>query len=148
LNRDYEVNRQQHDQLLTRRESARLSQEAEQSKQDIRFKIIDPPQVPLKPSGPKRLLLMTMVLGAGLGAGIGLAFLIAQLWPTFDSRRALLRATPMPVFGSVGLVRSPAAQRRERWQMGVYVALLGLLLLSYAGLVAVQMLRASSVALN
>ncbi len=128
LNRDYEVNRQQHDQLLSRRESARLSQEAEQSKQDIRFKIIDPPQVPLKPSGPKRLLLMAMVLGAGLGAGVGLAFLIAQLWPTFDSRRSLMRIADIPVFGSVGLVLSPAAQRRARSQTVIYFSLVGVLL--------------------
>jgi polysaccharide chain length determinant protein (PEP-CTERM system associated) len=141
LNRDYEVNRQQHDQLLSRRESARLSQEAEQSKQDIRFKIIDPPQVPLKPSGPKRLLLMAMVLGAGLGAGVGLAFLIAQLWPTFDSRRSLMRIADIPVFGSVGLVLSPAAQRRARSQTVIYFSLVGVLLLTFAGLVVAQKLN-------
>ena len=141
LNRDYEVNRQQHDQLLARRESARLSQEAEQSKQDIRFKIIDPPQVPLKPSGPNRLLLMTMVLGAGLGAGVGLAFLIAQLWPTFDSRRSLMRIADIPVFGSVGLVLSPAVQRRARSQTVIYISLVGMLLLTFAGLVVAQKLN-------
>jgi len=141
LNRDYEVNRQQHDQLLARRESARLSQEAEQSKQDIRFKIIDPPQVPLKPTGPKRLLLMTMVLGAGLGAGLGLGFLIAQLRPTFDSRRSLMRIADFPVYGSVGLVLSPAAQRSARLQTVFYASLVGVLLLTYAGLVVVQQLN-------
>ena len=141
LNRDYEVNRQQYDQLLARRESARLSQEAEQSKQDIRFKIIDPPQVPLKPTGPKRLLLMVMVLGAGLGAGVGLAFLIAQFWPTFDSRRSLMRIADIPVFGSVSLVLSPAAQRRARSQTAIYVSLVGMLLLTFVGLVVAQKLN-------
>ena len=141
LNRDYEVNRQQYDQLLARRESARLSQEAEQSKQDIRFKIIDPPQVPLKPTGPRRFLLMVMVLGAGLGAGVGLAFLIAQLWPTFDSRRSLMRIADIPVFGSVGLVLSPAAQRRARSQTVMYISLVGMLLLTFAGLVVAQRLN-------
>ncbi len=141
LNRDYEVNRQQYDQLLARRESARLSQEAEQSKQDIRFKIIDPPQVPLKPTGPRRFLLMAMVLGAGLGAGVGLALLIAQLWPTFDSRRSLMRIADIPVFGSVGLVLSPAAQRRARSQTMMYVSLVGMLLLTFVGLAVAQKLN-------
>lgn len=141
LNRDYEVNRKKHDDLVARRESARLSQQAEQSKQDVRFKIIDPPRVPPKPTGPKRLLLASIVLAAGLGAGVGLAFLMAQLWPTFDSRYTLKQVTNIPVFGSVGLVLSPAAQRRERLQTVVYVALVGMLLLSYAGLVAVQIIR-------
>ena len=141
LNRDYEVNRQQHDQLLARRESARLSQQAEQSKQEVRFKIIDPPQVPMKPVGPNRLLLMTIVLGAGLGAGVGLAFLIAQLWPTFDSRRSLMRIADIPVLGSVGLVLSPAAQRRARSQTVIYISLVGMLLLTFAGLVVAQKLN-------
>lgn len=141
LNRDYEVNRQQYDQLLTRRESARLSQQAEQSKQEVLFKIIDPPRLPLNPIGPNRLLLMTMVLVAGLGAGVGLAFLIAQLWPTFGNHRSLMQIADIPVFGSVGLVLSPAAQRREWWQMVVYVALVGVLLLSYASLIVAQKLN-------
>ena len=140
LNRDYEVNRQQHEQLLARRESARLSLQAEQSKQDIRFKIIDPPQVPLKPSGPKRLVLMTLVLGGGLAAGLALAFLLAQLRPTFDSRHGLRHIEDIPVFGDVSLVLSPAARRRERWQAVAYAGLVGLLLLSYGGLVLVQRL--------
>ena len=140
LNRDYEVNRQQYDELLARRESARLSQQAEQSKQDVRFRIIDPPRVPLEPTGPNRPLLMTMVLGAGLGAGVGLAFLIAQLWPTFDSRRSLMRIADVPVFGSVGLVLSPAALRRARSQTVIYISLVGMLLLIYAGLVVAQKL--------
>ncbi len=147
LNRDYEVNRQQHDQLLARRESARLSQQAEQSNQDVRFKIIDPPRVPFKPTGPKRFLLMTMLLGAGLGAGVGLAFLIAQLWPTFGSRRSLMQIADIPVFGSVGLVLSPAAQRRERLQTVVYASLVGVLLLTYAGLIVMQIVRSPGAAL-
>ncbi|MEZ5575234.1 MAG: GNVR domain-containing protein [Candidatus Competibacteraceae bacterium] len=66
LNRDYEVNRQQYEQLLARRESARLSQQAEKARQEVRFRVVDPPRVPINPTGPRRLLLMTLVLGAGL----------------------------------------------------------------------------------
>ena len=138
LNRDYEVNRKKYDELLSRRESARLSQEAEQSKQDVRFKIVDPPRVPLEPTGPKRLLLMTMVLGAGLGAGLGLAFLIAQLWPTFDSRRSLKQVADIPVFGSVSAVLSPVALRQEHRMTVVYACLGGVLVLVYASLVIVE----------
>ena len=148
LNRDYEVNRQQYEQLRTRLESARLSEQAEQSKQDVRFRIVDPPRVPPKPTRPRRLLLMTMVLGAGLGAGMGLAFLIAQLWPTFDSRRSLMRIADIPVFGGVGLVLSPAALRRARSQTLIYISLVGMLLLTYAGLVVVQIVRSPGAALT
>lgn len=138
LNRDYEINRKKHDELVSRRESLRLSEQAEQSKQEVQFRVVDPPRVPPKPTGPKRLLLMTMVLAAGLGAGVGLAFLIAQLWPTFDSRASLTRITDIPVFGSVSAVLSPVALRRERRWIAAYVSLSGMLVVTYAGLVVVE----------
>ena len=48
LNRDYAVNRRKFEDLLTRRESAKMSQQIEQTSQDVRFKIIDPLRVPLR----------------------------------------------------------------------------------------------------
>ncbi|HOW75484.1 MAG TPA: GNVR domain-containing protein [Candidatus Competibacteraceae bacterium] len=138
LNRDYEVNRKKYDELVGRRESARLSQQAEQTNQDIRFRIIDPPRVPLEPTGPNRPLLISGVLLGALGVGGALAFLLAQLWPTFDSRQSLMRATQIPVFGSVNIVLSPTAARRNRWGLLGYFALGGCLLILYGGLLVVE----------
>ena len=140
LNRDYEVTRKKYDELVSRRESVKLSQEAERSKQEIRFKILDPPRVPLKPTGPNRLLLMSAVLGAGLAAGMGLAFLIAQLWPTFDSRFSLKQIADIPVFGSVSAVLPATVLSRERRMAVVYAGLVGVLVLVYAGLLFVERL--------
>ncbi len=138
LNRDYEINRKKHDELVGRRESARLSQQADQTNQDIRFRIIDPPRVPLEPSGPNRILLISAVLIAALGVGGALAFLLAQISPTFDSRRSLMHVTRLPVFGSVSLALSPADARRERrWLLG-YFMLGGALLMVYGGLLVVS----------
>ncbi len=71
---------------------------------------------------------MTLVLGAGLGAGVGLAFLLSQLWPTFDSRRSLMESTGIPVLGSVGMMLSPPALHRERWLTVAYASFGGMLL--------------------
>ncbi|MCP5195985.1 MAG: chain length-determining protein [Gammaproteobacteria bacterium] len=138
LNRDYENNRKKYDELVARRESARLSQQAEQTNQDIRFRIIDPPRAPLDPTGPNRPLLISGVLIGGIGIGGALAFLLAQLWPTFDSRRSLLHATQIPVFGSVSAVLSPAAARRQRWMLLGYLALGSGLIMLYGGLLVVE----------
>lgn len=140
LNRDYEINRKKYEELIARRESARLSQQADQTNQDVRFKITDPPRVPSEPSGPNRPLLTSLVLVAGLGAGLAVAFLIAQLWPTFDSRRSLMRTTQIPVLGSVSAILSPAARRRERWHLIGYFALGSCLLLAYVGLLAIEII--------
>jgi polysaccharide chain length determinant protein (PEP-CTERM system associated) len=140
LNRDYAANRKKYDEFLARRETARLSQQVDQTSQNVRFRIIEPPRAPLEPTGPNRPLLMSLVLGAGLAAGVALAFLLAQIWPTFDSRRSLMHATQVPVFGSVSIVLSPAAARRERWWLLGYFALGGGLLMLYGGLLVVETL--------
>ena len=101
LNRDYEVNKRNYDTLVQRLESARISESAEQSGDNVKFRVIEPPIVPFKPSGPERAILNTMVLLAALGAGLGLAVLFAQLRPTFTTRDMLAKVTGIPVIGAI-----------------------------------------------
>lgn len=101
LNRDYEVNKAQHQALLQRLESARLSESAESSTEQVRFRVIEPPSAPLLPIGPQRVLLMTGVLFAALGGGIVLAFFLNQLKPVFLSRGMLASLTGLPVLGAI-----------------------------------------------
>jgi polysaccharide chain length determinant protein (PEP-CTERM system associated) len=108
LNRDYEVNRQQYDTLLTRLESAKISQEVDQNTDNVKFRIIEPPSVPVKPSGPNRPMLNTMVLLASLAAGLGVAILLGQLRPTFSTRDLLQKVAGIPVLGTIS-----AALREE-----------------------------------
>jgi polysaccharide chain length determinant protein (PEP-CTERM system associated) len=101
LNRDYEVNKEQYDTLLQRFESAKISQDADQNTENVKFRIIEPPTVPVKPSGPNRPLLDSLVLLAALAAGLGVAVLLAQLHPTFTNRETLQRLAKIPVLGSI-----------------------------------------------
>jgi polysaccharide chain length determinant protein (PEP-CTERM system associated) len=134
LNRDYDTIRQNYQALLARREQVRLSQDADQTTDDIRFRIVEPPRVPLEPASPNRPLFATAVLGLGISGGMGLAFLIAQLRPTFDTRRSVMQATRIPVLGCVGMVVSPAEARRRRFLLIAYGSLFAGLLLAYAAL--------------
>ncbi|MEO6422704.1 MAG: XrtA system polysaccharide chain length determinant, partial [Candidatus Nitrotoga sp.] len=54
LNRDYQINKQNYESLIGRRESAKLSGELSATSDMLTFKVIDPPTVPLVPSGPNR----------------------------------------------------------------------------------------------
>ena len=101
LNRDYEVNKAQHTALLQRLESARLSQQADSSTEEGRFRVIEPPTKALFPIGPKRALLMSSVLCVALGAGIVLVFLLNQIKPVFLSRNMLGSITGLPVLGAI-----------------------------------------------
>ena len=101
LNRDYDVNKQQYTAMVQRLESARISEQAGQSTDKVKFRIIEPAVVPRRPIGPNRPLLLTGVLLLSLGAGVALALLLDQLRPAFCSRARLRDVTGLPVLGSI-----------------------------------------------
>ena len=122
LNRDYDINKRNYDQLLSRRESAKLSQSAEQSTDDVQFKVLDPPKAPIKPIGPNRPLFSVAVLLGGLIVGVAFALFLSQIRPTFDSLRKLSAVTGLPVLGSVGIVRTSKEIRIRMLEVGGFLA--------------------------
>jgi polysaccharide chain length determinant protein (PEP-CTERM system associated) len=102
LNRDYDVTRAQYQQLLTRLEQARVSDDAEQTGV-VRFEVIDPPIAKFDPVAPNRPLLIIGALVAALGAGAGVAYLLQLLNPVVTSARNLSNATGLPVLGEVSM---------------------------------------------
>lgn len=122
LTRDYEVTRSQYQQLLQRLDSARLSEQAEASNDQVKFRIIEPPTRPLVPTGPNRPYLVTGVLAAALCVGIALAVLLNEMRPVIITRAMLAAVTGLPVIGSITYVRREAVQpllRREPVLMGL-----------------------------
>jgi len=117
LDRDYEITRERHLELVERRESAQLAQDAEQSSSDLTFRVIDPPIVPSVPSGPDRLILLAGVFVAAMGAGLGWGLLRYLLQPTFIDSRQLRSTTGLPVLGSVSLYLSPEHRKNRRLQL-------------------------------
>ncbi len=103
MNRDYEVVRKNYDDLVARRESMRISTAADAEGDKVKIQVIDPPQVPQIPVAPKRILLVTGVLLAGLAAGVGLALLLVQLDQSFHSLEDL-RDLGFPVVGGVSML--------------------------------------------
>jgi polysaccharide chain length determinant protein (PEP-CTERM system associated) len=102
LNRDYDVNRAQRQALVERLERTRFSEEADQTG-TVHLDLIDPPSAGFKPVAPNRPLLIVAILFAGLGAGGGLAYLLYQLKPVFDTARQLGAITGLPVLGVVSM---------------------------------------------
>ncbi|MHA7816400.1 MAG: XrtA system polysaccharide chain length determinant [Pseudohaliea sp.] len=135
LNRDYEVVRAQHQELLERRESARLSQGVEDSASDVTFRVVDPPFVPLEPSEPNKLLLNAGVLVVALGAGAGLALLLSLLRPMVVDARSLADATGLPLLGVVTFNKTAAELRADRLHYAAFATCLLLLVGVFGGVV-------------
>ena len=133
LNRDYEITRERYLDLVARRESARLAQEVGLSGSDINFRIIESPRVPNKPSGPNRLLLLSAVLLAAIGAGLGWGYLRYLIHPTFIDSSQISDKIGLPVLGSVGLYLTAQHKMKRRIQLTSFLLVFCLLIVSYGG---------------
>jgi polysaccharide chain length determinant protein (PEP-CTERM system associated) len=114
LNRDYDINKKNYEALVARRESAAMSGDMESKSGIGEFRVIDPPRVTPQPIAPNRPLLLTSVLLGSIAAGLGVAFLLNQLKPTFFDGRSLRAYTGMPLLGSVSLLVDPLSRARNR----------------------------------
>jgi polysaccharide chain length determinant protein (PEP-CTERM system associated) len=146
LNRDYGVLKRNYDELTSRRESARIADAVETKGEKIQFRIVDPPQVPTLPSGPPRLILMSAVLAAALGAGVVIAFLMSQLDDSFVSLSRLKDTVAIPVLGSVTMIQSAADRRLKLLGTMSFAASIAVLVMVY-GYLAYLTLTLSRVAL-
>jgi polysaccharide chain length determinant protein (PEP-CTERM system associated) len=114
LDRDHSVLKSNHAQLVTRLEKVRLTREVDTSADTVRFRTLDPPTTPKKPSGPNRVGMSSMVFGASLAAGLGVAFLISMLRPVYSDRRQINESTGLPVLGSINMIWAKGQKRRRR----------------------------------
>jgi polysaccharide chain length determinant protein (PEP-CTERM system associated) len=133
LNRDYEVTRERYLNLVERRESARMAQAVGQTSSDFTFQVIDPPVVPVLPSGPNRLLLLAGVLFAALGAGLGWGLLRFQLKPVFIDSSQYRSVSRLPVLGAVSLYVTPQHKKRRHLQLVSFLAVTVLLVALFGG---------------
>ena len=138
LDRDYTVKKKNFDELLARREQARLAEAADTTGEKMQFRVIDPPQVPVVPSAPNQPLLLSGVLVAAIGAAVGLPLLLFQFDRSYMTVTGL-RALGVPVLGSVSHLAFPDGQRRERIQLAAVCASIVGLLCVYGLLLAISL---------
>lgn len=138
IERDYDALHSKYDELLKRRESARLAQDLETKSDNVQFRVIDPPEVPLQPSSPNRPLFLTGALLVGLAAGVAIAFLFSQLHTTFSSVDRLRSHFALPVLGTVSKVFSASERRQRRIRLAMFSAVSASLFVAFAGLMAVE----------
>ncbi len=136
LNRDYQVNKENYEKLISRRESAKLSGDLSSTTEMMTFKIIDPPTLPLAPAGPNRPVLYSLVFLAALVGGAFTALLISQARPTFASPAAMRELTGLNVLGTVSMNWTPGEQQKRRRGRYVLGASFSSLMLAYGAVLA------------
>ncbi len=138
LQGEYEIVKKNHEILEIRLESAKLGRKADNTSDNVRFRVVDPPRAPSSPSGPKRVLLSSLVLFGGALVGFGVAFLMSQFRPTFDERQILSDALRLPVLGSVNMVWTSDQVRARKVRNISFVLTLSALLLAFGIVIALH----------
>lgn len=135
LDRDYLVVKTQYEELLTRRESAQLSQQVEQNVDDVKFRVIDPPFVPSSPSGPNKAMLSAGTFVVAIGLATGLAILLSILFPVFYEPENIAARSGYSVLGTVSLLDNKRQSFFEMLSWATIISILALLTLICAFLV-------------
>jgi polysaccharide chain length determinant protein (PEP-CTERM system associated) len=130
LTRDYEVNRDIYQQLLKRRENARVSMSLDQAEQGMNLRIQERAVVPVQPSGPRFLHFVAISLALGIGIPLGLIGAGIQFDPRVRFKSTISDKLSLPVLAVIPHLSTLREARWKAWDG----RLLGLLVLLYLGI--------------
>ena len=103
-----------YDELLKKKNDSAMATSMELLQQGERFRIIDPPSLPVKPDFPNRL----KFCGIGLGIGLALGVVVAGAFEMMDDRvydeKELQKLLPVAVISEIPSLEVEADVQRER----------------------------------
>ncbi len=131
LTRDYEVNRDIYQDLLRRRENARVSMQLDREERGLTLRVQDPATMPLRPTGLRFMHFAIGGLLMAVGIPLGLLFLRARFDPRIRSAQQVQRITDRPLLTVVPTYHSPRDRRQELSRNAISAGMLVLVVLAY-----------------
>jgi len=132
LTRGYEQSKADYDELLKKKNESARATSMELLQQGERFRIIDPPSLPLRPDFPNRLKFW----GIGLGIGLALGIVVAGSYELMDDRvyeeKAIEKLLPVAVISeipSISIVADLQAERKQMWVGWATAAVISIMIL-------------------
>jgi polysaccharide chain length determinant protein (PEP-CTERM system associated) len=130
LLRGYNTSKQHYDDLLNKKTQSELATSLERRQQGQRFRIIDPPSLPTKPSSPARVKISLGGLAAAIAAGLALALFVEIRDHSLRDEQELRRIFAFPLMLGVPMLLSKVEKRRRsrvavlEWLGGAILCLL------------------------
>jgi succinoglycan biosynthesis transport protein ExoP len=118
LTRGYDQSKANYDGLLKKKNESAMATSMELLQQGERFRILDPPSLPLKPDFPNRM----KFCGMGLGIGLALGAVVAGAFEMADDRAyseaEIKGLLPVPVISEIPVIVTTAdeqSSKRKAW---------------------------------
>lgn len=118
LTRGYDQSKANYDDLLKKKNESAMATSMELLQQGERFRIIDPPSFPQKPTFPNRLKFCEIGLGLGLALGIFVAAAFEMLDGRIHDEKELKKLLPPAIISEIPTIMNPSdreAQTRRVW---------------------------------
>jgi polysaccharide chain length determinant protein (PEP-CTERM system associated) len=128
ISRGYEITLRKYQDLLAKSLESELSENMEKKQKGEQFQILDPANFPLAPVRPNRPLIVLIGLLAGLGAGLGLAFVSDNMDTSFKRSDEINAYVNVPLLATIPALMTRGSVLEQRRSQGILVlASLGVL---------------------
>jgi polysaccharide chain length determinant protein (PEP-CTERM system associated) len=110
LTRDYQTALDFYTDLLKKRDQSAMAGDLERHQEGEQFRVLDPANLPDKPTFPNRIEFALSGFGVGLALGVGIAFLLEMRDTSFRTERDVEFTLRLPVLAMVPTVAPPNAK--------------------------------------
>ena len=136
ITRDYDQSKTDYESLLKKKNESEMSTDLEKTQQGEHFRMLDPPNLPVRPYKPNRLQLCGLGLVVGFVLGAGFAIGQEKLSGKIYSGREIKKLVPFDVIAEIPPIESlqeQSSSRRSAWIAGAAaVVIVGFILLGSA----------------
>jgi polysaccharide chain length determinant protein (PEP-CTERM system associated) len=119
LTRGYDQSKANYDELLKKKNESAMATSMELLQQGERFRIIDPPSLPVKPDFPNRLKFCVIGLGIGLALGIIVAGAFEMMDDRIYDEKELQKLLPVAVISEIPALAAAADEQSERRRLWI-----------------------------
>jgi polysaccharide biosynthesis transport protein len=114
LTRGYDQSKANYDELLKKKNDSAMATRMELQQQGERFRILDPPSLPVKPDFPNRLKFcgIGLVVGLALGAGVVAGFEVID--DRVYNEKELKDLLPVTVISEIPVIENPFDEQRNK----------------------------------
>ena len=101
LTSDYQTAQAFYDDLLNKKRQSEMATELERQQQGEQFRVMDPPNLPERPTFPNRTKIALGGLAGGLALGLGFTVLLEMRDQSFRSEKDVIASLKLPILASI-----------------------------------------------